>query len=65
LLARSVSFVYPPPTGRMICMKTRHSNTTFLADAARVFEAVLCPVPVKAAWGGVEDVDALAKRCVR
>ena len=46
-------------------MKTRHSNTTFLPDAIRVFEAVLCLASADPVSGGAGDVDALAKRCVR
>jgi hypothetical protein len=41
-------------------MKTRHYTMTFLADAIRVVEAVLCP-----AAGGAGNVEALAARCVR
>jgi hypothetical protein len=41
-------------------MTTRHYTMTFLADAIRVLEAVVCP-----ATGGAADVDALAERCVR
>ena len=46
-------------------MKTRHSTTTFLADATSVVEAVLCPWFANPVSSGVEDVDALAERCVR
>jgi hypothetical protein len=63
-LAISVRFVYPPATGRTLMMKTRHSTQTFLADATSVFEAVLCPAPVKAS-GRDGNVAALAERCVR
>jgi len=59
-LARSVRFVYPPATGRTTSMKTRHYTQTFLADAIRVVEAVLCP-----ASGRDGNVEALAERCVR
>jgi hypothetical protein len=64
-LAISVRFVYPPATGRTLMMKTRHSTQTFLADAIRVFEAVLCPASAGPATGGAGDVEALAERCVR
>jgi hypothetical protein len=63
-LAISVSFVYPLATGRTFMMKTRNSTQTFLADAIRVVEAVLCPASADVR-GGAGDVEALAERCVR